>query len=139
MTKLGAPVSPPPPLVDDDFGGGSDWVALLRADNDIDAHLLTGRLADAGVETRMMADRSQSAAWLFGGSNPWAPVLVMVRRFQYEDARIVLAEISLDAAPAEPGTLSTGGGVRRPVLWWVLALSLGLFFTGVSLANATHH
>lgn len=134
MTRAGAPTAPPP-LADEDFGGGgSGWIALVRADNDIQAHLLAGRLEGSGIETRLMADRSVSAAWLFGGSNPWDPVAVMVRRIQYEDARIVLAEISMDAPAAAPKSGPAGRSPRRPLVWWALALALGLLLTGLSLS-----
>lgn len=144
MGGLRAPVAPPPPTRDDFGGGGSEWVTLMRAANDIDAHLVTGRLTEAGIETRMMTDRDASAAWLFGGSNPWAPVNILVRRLQYEDARIVLAEISLALPEAEPpetrADAPPGPALRRlrgPVLWWLIALALAVFFTGISLLNAT--
>ena len=92
---------PPPPTTLDRSGGGSDWVILMRAANDIDAHLLCGRLKHAGVEYRGVKDRYAPGAWLIGGSNPWAPVVVYVKRFQLEDARIVLAEIAYENACVE--------------------------------------
>jgi hypothetical protein len=108
-------------------------VNLARADNDINAHLLAGRLEESGIETRMMADRGSSAAWMFGGSNPSTPVIIMVRRIQYEDARIVLAEISMDAPSASPRVGSPRRNLRRPLVWWIFALALGLLLTGLSL------
>jgi hypothetical protein len=107
---------------------------LFKAENYIDAHLLAGRLTDAGVETATVVDRVTPGAWLFGGSNPWAPVTVFVRRFQLEDARVVLAEISLglDLPEPSPRTHRRGYGV----LWWVLALALGTLFTWMSLEHS---
>lgn len=136
MSVLDAPHAPPPE-VDDHLGGGSGWVLLTRCPNDIDAHLLTGRLADAGIETRSMTDRSTTPSWLFAGSNPWAPVVVMVRRIQYEDARLVLAEIAWEGPVATPVPERPHRGARRALVWWAIALMLGIFFTGVSLANAS--
>jgi hypothetical protein len=126
---------PPPPVILERGGGGSGWVKLARATDDIDAHLLIGRLNEAGIETIAVKDRGESGAWLFlGGSNPWAPVVIMVRPLQLEDARLVLAEISYDAPAAEPT------GVRRPrnrwrisVVWWVTALILGILLSFLAL------
>ena len=133
MSRAGSPTITPPSLADDLGGGGSGWVSVARADNDINAHLLAGRLEESGIETRLMTDRGASAAWLFGGSNPASPVLVMVRRIQYEDARIVMAEISMDAPSATPRSQPTNGSLRRPLIWWVIALLLGILLTGLSL------
>jgi hypothetical protein len=131
-------LSPPPPAVTEprpSGGGGSGWIYLARARDDIDAHLLTGRLSQAGIETRTIVDRSAPGAWLHGGSNPWAPVNIFVRRHQLDDARLVLAEISFGAPPAGP----PGVGAQRrrlPVLWWVTAVALGLVLTVVALGQA---
>ncbi|HEX2235830.1 MAG TPA: DUF2007 domain-containing protein [Actinomycetota bacterium] len=113
---------PAPPARAGTGGGGSEWVELTRAQGDIEAHLLTGRLNDAGVETRAMVDRGAPGAWLHGGSNPWATVTILVRRRQLDDARIVLAEISLawdrDARADPPA------GSARPR--WLAAAALGV-------------
>lgn len=90
---IGKPPSPP-----EDDGGGSAWVKLIAAANDIDAHLVGGRLAESGVECRFVKDTTDLAAWLYGGANPWAPVTVMVRRLDLDAARQVLAQIALDEA-----------------------------------------
>lgn len=133
--------APPPQLTGDIAGGGSEWVELIKARNDIDAHLLTGRLQEAGIETKRLTDRRAPGAWLYGGSNPWAPVMIYVRRFQLQDARITLAEISFDAPDAEgrPGTQSPSSSWRVPVLWWVTAVLLGLLFTAIGLRQVTRY
>ncbi|MEA2486914.1 MAG: putative prokaryotic signal transducing protein [Actinomycetota bacterium] len=130
--------SPPTELLDDDRGGGgSAWVTLVRAANDIDAHLLAGRLTQEGIEYRFVKDRSDPGAWLYGGSNPWAPVTVMVKKIQFEDARIVLAEASMEAPAVEP--VRPAEQRRRPLsyslVWWALALALGALFTGMALTQ----
>lgn len=123
-----------PPTVDDESngGGGRHWVELFRAANDIEAALLIGKLADRAIETRTVKDRSQPNSWLYGGSNPWAPVLVYVRRLQLVDARILLAEISLanDDAPARTDERSRR---RIPRVWWATALALGLSLSALAL------
>lgn len=125
----------PPPLDVDlgERGGGSSWVELLRAHDDIEAHLIGGRLETAGVEVSMLKDRS-GPAWLYGGSNPWAPVTLMVRKLQLDDARLVLAEVAYEA-PSLSEVSETTGGWRRPVMFWAAALALGTLLTGVALAR----
>lgn len=91
-------IDSPPPDYDGEDGGGGSWVKLTSAANDIDAHLVGGRLEEAGVECRFVKESRDLAAWLYGGSNPWAPVHVMVRRFDLEQARRVLAEVALEDA-----------------------------------------
>ena len=114
-------------------GGGRGWVTLTRAPNDIEAHLLMGRLFEAGVETSGVKERNTSPSWAYGGSNPWAPVLVMVRRYQLDEARMVLAEVAYDAPAARhiepPDPVQHR---RRALVWWALAVSLGLLFTALS-------
>lgn len=127
---------PPPPadLLEGGDGGDSGWVELLQVPNDVEAHLLTGWLAQDGIETQRLVHRAVSPAWLFGGSNPWTPVTVLVRRLQLDDARIALAEMALRLPPAVPG----GGPVldwRGVVAWWIAAIALGVLFTGLALAR----
>jgi hypothetical protein len=124
---------PPPPTRPraEAGGGGSDWVALTRARDDIDAHLLVGRLNEAGVETRTLTEVRAPGAWLVGGSNPWAPVTVFVLRRQLDDARLVLAEIALawDAPRRAPARGIT-------TTWWVVAVALGVVLTALAVMQA---
>ena len=120
-------------------GGGSGWVALLRAPNDIDAHLLTGRLAESGIETTCLKDRSAPGAWLHGGSDPWAPVTILVRKIQLQDARLVLAELAYERPAVDPA-VETGNRSRwrGPLVWWAAAVGLGLLFTALGLVQAAN-
>jgi hypothetical protein len=127
---------PPPAAVDEPGGGGWEWIELTTARHDIDASLLIGRLAGAGVEASTVKDRASPGAWLYAGSNPWAPVTVLVRRRQLEEARLVLAEISLGAPPA-PRRASPGAGARPPAAWWVVAIGLGIVLGAVALGQAS--
>jgi hypothetical protein len=132
-TRLDLP--PPPVALDDPGGGGSEWVPLITADNDIDAHLLEGRLNQAGVEVRSIKDRS-GPVWMHGGSNPWAPVAIWVRRFQLDDSRIVLAELSYRWPSAPRTDRSETVRTGWPALaWWAVAIALGILFTGIGLAR----
>lgn len=126
---------PPPPTATAAGGGGHGWVELTRARHDIDAHLLTGRLTESGIETARVKDRSAPGAWLYGGSNPWAPVAILVRAGQLEDARLVLAEISWEAPPLIRPTKASEAPGPRWVTWWVAAIALGLLFTAIALAR----
>lgn len=137
LTRRVGGSGPPPPASDvGGHGGGSRWVELLVAANDIEAHLVSGRLAEAGVEVRVVKDRSAPGAWLYGGSNPWAPVRILVRQLQLVDARFVMAEVSFDSPSAQDAaTESAPGRWSRPLVWWSLALGLGMLFTSVALAR----
>jgi hypothetical protein len=126
---------PPPPTTTGRSGGGSGWVELARTRDDIEAHLLTGRLNEAGIETKAVKDRFAPGAWLYGGSNPWAPVTVYVQRFQLEDARLVLAEISYEA----PSTSEPEKGdlvARMTWKWWLVAVAMGIVLTWAALVES---
>lgn len=131
---------PPPDLFDEAHsgGGGSGWVVLIKARHDIDAHLLAGRLAEAGIESRTMKDISAPGAWMYGGSNPWAPVSILVKKLDLDDAKVVLAEISYDGPSAEQ--LAEQVVERRaafPVIWWVTALLLGAALSVLVVSQVT--
>jgi hypothetical protein len=130
-TRVGSPQ--PPVVLERSGGGGSGWVALIRARDDIDAHLLDGRLGQAGIETCWVKDRfSSPGAWMYGGSNPWAPVTILVRRIQLEDARLVLAEISFDAPSVEPAAVSPSRP-KLPTVWWLTAVGLGVLLSFIAI------
>ncbi|MGH2699678.1 MAG: DUF2007 domain-containing protein [Actinomycetota bacterium] len=134
MTRVRVEPPSSPPTVDDrsSGGGGHDWVELFRAANDIEAALLVGKLAEQEIEARSIKDRSQANAWLYGGSNPWAPVHVYVRRHQLDDARILLAEISL-ADDDAPMPREEHPRRRIPRMWWATALVLGIALSTLAL------
>ena len=130
---FGTDVAPP---VDPFSGGsgGSGWTKLVQAPNDIEAHLVIGRLAEAGIETQSLKDRS-GPAWLFNGSNPWAPVIVLVRKLQLEDAQLVLAEVAF-AAPAAVKEEPRRRSMWAAILWWSAAIALGILFTALGWVQA---
>ena len=125
--------SPPPPTTVG-TGGDSEWTELAEARDDIEAHLLTGLLEETGIETRTVKDRSGPGAWLYGGSNPWAPVMVLVRRYDHQQAGILLAEMAWEGPTAEPSAPQDARAHRRMLLvWWAVALAIGMLLTGVAL------
>jgi hypothetical protein len=132
---VGVRLKAPPPPTDTASSGGSDWVQLARARDDIEAHLLTGRLNEAGIETNTVKDRFAPGAWLYGGSNPWAPLTVYVRRLQLEDARLVLAEISYEA-PSSGDPEATDQGDRLSWKWWLVAVGLGIVLTWAAIVES---
>jgi hypothetical protein len=97
---------------------------------------MCGRLSFAGVDTTAVKDRS-GPSWLFGGSDQWAPVTIMVRKIQLNDARIVLAEIAFDQPAAAPGIHSAiiHSDRRTAIVFWATAIALGALLTGVALAK----
>ena len=127
-----------PPVVEEGrSGGGARWVELVKAADDIDAHLLIGRLQEALIETRTVKDRTAPGAWLYGGSNPWAPVVILVRSFELEQARIVLAEVAYESPAVEPTRVPQPVSRRRAaLLWWATAVVLGVTFTALIAAQA---
>jgi hypothetical protein len=130
---------PPPPVADGPRGGDDGrWIPFFRAANDIEAHLLAGRLAGVGIETRSIKDRSTADAWLYNGSSPWTPVDLWVRTHRLEDARIVLAEIAFDQ-PARPAGTGPAKEWRIPVAWWASAVALALALTGIALLRTADY
>ena len=121
----------------DRAGSDDGWVTLVSARGDIDANLMAGRLNVAGVETDIVREFGNSA-WLYGGSNPWAPVTIRVKRPQLDDARSVLAEISFEAPAVEPERNFHPGSRRRslpPLPWLVLAVVLGVLLIALSFVG----
>ncbi len=110
---------------------------LTTARDDIDAHLLMGRLAQLGIETRRVKDRS-SPSWLYGGSNPWAPVTVLVPRYQFEDARIALAELAFEAPAAQPEPKPRTDR-RQMIVFWIVAIALGTFLSAIGLVRSAEY
>jgi hypothetical protein len=115
-------------------------VQLLTAPNDIEAHLVAGRLSEAGVEVQVVKDRSAPGAWIYGGANPWGPTTIMVRRLQLNDAHMVLAEVSFEgpSAQVETSPPPSATGWRRPLVFWSFALGLGLLLTSVALGRTAN-
>ena len=130
---------PPPGLLEDlDGSGDSGWTVLIKARHDIDAHLLAGRLTEAGIESRTMKDISAPGSWMYGGSNPWAPVTILVKKLDLDDARVVLAEISYEGPTADELAAQAVERHRSyPVVWWVTAVVLGAALSFLVLSQVT--
>lgn len=129
------PPSSPPRSDGGPNDGGRDWVELFKAANDIEAALLLGKLTDASIETHSIKDFNAPGTWVYGGSNPWAAVMIYVRRFQLVDAKIVLAEVSLESID-EPSVLDEATRRRIPRMWWATALALGVALSAIAVQQA---
>ena len=125
----------PPPTTTSGGGGGSRWVPLCTAAGDIEAHLLVGRLQQAAIETQCVRDRAAPGAWLYGGMNPWARVIVYVLSYQLDDARLALAEVAFSGPDAGRSTAMTPRDLS--LKWWATAVLLGLVLSGLALAQLT--
>jgi hypothetical protein len=95
---------------------------------------LTGRLSVAGIESRKLKERSLTRSWLIAGSDPWTPVTVYVRRFDLDPARLVLVEVSLEAAPLDSSAEGTDGTGGAGLTWlggrlWPVAAAVGILLT----------
>ncbi|HEX2196139.1 MAG TPA: hypothetical protein VHJ76_04360, partial [Actinomycetota bacterium] len=88
------------------------------------------------IETRTIKYHS-GPTWIHGGSDPWGPVALWVKRSQYEDSRIVLAEVSFEA-PDHVRDAPVARGWRVPFVWWATALGLGALVTGAALADVAN-
>lgn len=133
-------VRQPPPGLLEDLGGSGDsgWTVLIKARHDIDAHLLAGRLTEAGIESRTLKDIGAPGSWMFGGSNPWAPVAILVRKLDLDDAKVVLAEISYEGPTADELAAQAVERHRSyPVVWWVTAVVLGAALSFLVLSQVT--
>lgn len=133
-------VGRPPPDLLEDLGGSGDsgWAVLIKARHDIDAHLLAGRLTEAGIESRTMPDVGAPGAWMCGGSNPWAPVSVLVKKLDLDDAKVVLAEISYEGPTTDQLVAQAVERQRSfPIVWWVTAVLLGVALSFLVLSQVT--
>lgn len=99
------------------------WDQLTTANDDIDGQLLVGVLEDAGIDTKVVKNRSGYGDYLYGGSNPWAPVAVHVPAERLQEARAVLDRLghgdASDADAAEAGTARRGPG-------WPVVVAVGI-------------
>jgi hypothetical protein len=87
------------------------WEPLTTANDDIDAQLLVGLLAEADIPTRVVKNRSGYGDYLYGGSNPWAPVAVHVPATRLAEARRALEEARFESgegAAVDPEAASAG-------------------------------
>ena len=93
-------------------GGPSDWVKVAVAGNEYEAHLMAGRLEEEGIKVVLDPYATGVAAYLQAGSDPNAPVRILVPWDREDDAVEVLAVIDAESsvAGAEETTVEEPGG-----------------------------
>ena len=80
------------------------WERLTTANDDIEAQLLIGILEEENIPTRVVKDRSGYGDYLYGGSNPWAPVAVHVHPSQLDAARRAIESVEPVELPGDDKT-----------------------------------
>ncbi|MGI8426556.1 MAG: hypothetical protein ACR2FO_05225 [Actinomycetota bacterium] len=110
--QLGRPSGPPQPN-DTGEGGGSDWVLLTTAANQVIALLIEGRLGEDGISCLLDGFNPSPGAWLKPFGDPLAPVKVYVHRHDLGSASLLLHEVG-HAAPDS----SDSGPRSVKTLWW---------------------
>ena len=100
------------------------WEQLTTANDDIDGQLIVGMLEETGIETKLVKDRSGYGDYLFGGSNPHAPVAVHVHADDLERARRLLATAGDVSDPETATEMAGGGGARRYP--WATLIAVGI-------------
>jgi hypothetical protein len=102
------------------------WTQLTTANNDIDAQLLIGVLDEASIESKLVKDRTGYGDYLYGGSNPWAPVAVHVHESSLEEARRILGALADESSEtaSEPTDSALAAHVPWPTLIAVAIVTL---------------
>lgn len=116
------------------------WAKLMVAADDIEAHLIVGRLAEAGIDFLVEPDRTGYGDYLMAGHNPHAPVVIHVDADRLREAELALEEGSdtvgsdLPAQGFEDAPLAapSGAGVR----WWIAVALLAVIVMGFLLGSA---
>jgi hypothetical protein len=120
------------------------WVVLLVAADDIDAQLVAGRLAEDDIPSFLDKDRTGYGDYLLGGSNPHAPVTVLVPEEHLAEALELVSGGEQEREgefPDEPGDVeilaerSTAFGVLRTLRWWVAVLVIGVMIVFLLESN----
>jgi hypothetical protein len=99
---------------------GESWERLTTANDDIEAQLLIGILEEENIPTRVVKDRSGYGDYLYGGSNPWAPVAVHVHPSHLDEARRAIESVE----PVESSGTSNSDVSRRASWPTVIAVAI---------------
>jgi hypothetical protein len=117
------------------------WVKVAVATDDIEAHLIAGRLEGAGIDVLMEPDRTGLGDYLMGGHNPRAPVWIFVPEIAAEEAALTLegdANLQDDgpvtvAERSDPPLAAPSG---RPVTWWIAVAIIAVILLGFFLGDS---
>ena len=97
------------------------WVLVFSARDDVEAHLVAGRLRDAGIEPLLRRSTSGIADYLLAGANPRAPVDILVADEDEARARGELAGLDIHYdVPDQEGEPALSL-LRLPAMRWAMA------------------
>ncbi|MEO7804808.1 MAG: hypothetical protein ABIS18_10980 [Actinomycetota bacterium] len=100
-----------------DSGGNGRWQLLTVAKDGFVAHLLEGRLLAEGVEVVLDTSNPAPGAFLKPFGDPLAPVKVLVRSHDFDQATLILHDV--DHQPPDP--FATGS--RRIRMLWIATVA----------------
>ena len=78
------------------------WISVATAANEYQAHLIRGALEDEGIKVVLEAFATGAGAYLHAGSDPTAPVRMLVPRDQEDEAKGVLVALDAEVGTVEP-------------------------------------
>lgn len=128
-TSLKDPVRKPP-TAPEGGGGGDRWVLLVVARDHITAHLISGRLHEDGIESRLDTSNPAPGAWLHPFGNPMAPVKVFVLERDLEWGRLIIGR-----PEPERSALSDSRPGFRLVLYLIITLAVAATLTVLEIVD----
>ena len=78
------------------------WISVATAANEYQAHLIRGALEDEGIKVVLEAFATGAGAYLHAGSDPTAPVRILVPRDSEDEANGVLVALDAEVGTVEP-------------------------------------
>jgi hypothetical protein len=98
-----------------------EWALVFSARDDVEAHLVAGRLRDAGIEPLLRRSTSGIGDYLLAGANPRAPVDILVSEDDVVRARRELAGLDIHYDVPDPEGEPALSWFRLPTVRWAMA------------------